>query len=442
MFRSLVQCACACIFALSIFAFAVHDAIAQELGQDQGQGPAQKLGQDLGQNPLEEPAGPAEPDGETGVESGGELNVDPYAEPDAEPYVEAAAADGLAGTSIYWGAYIQGNTYGVANAPWDTRAIDGFEKSAGKRISILHWGQPWQRCTPNCVYQEFREQKPQFDAMWQRGIIPMVDWASWASNAKPQHKQPKFSLQRITDGSHDAYIHRWAKEAKAWGHPFFLRFNWEMNGDWFPWSEKRNGNKSGQYVAAWRHVRDIFRAEGVTNVKWIWCPNVIDPRSKVPLSHYYPGGQYVDWLCIDGYNWGTNPAKPDRWKSFGALFGPTYAALTRISSRPIMIGEVSSTEIGGSKSGWIADALSSALPRRFPRIRALLWFNWNADSMDWVLESSPKAKAAFAKGISSSYYRAGQVSVVDVSILGRPVLACPADQCLFLPIITNNSPLH
>ena len=39
-----------------------------------------------------------------------------------------------------------------------------------------------------------------------------------------------------------------------------------MNGNWFPWSETRNGNSSGEYVAAWRHVRDIFRAEGVTNV--------------------------------------------------------------------------------------------------------------------------------------------------------------------------------
>jgi hypothetical protein len=433
MFRSLAQCACACILALSFFAFAVHGAIAQDLGQDQGQGPGQKLDQHLGeefsQDPAQEMAGAAEPD------------VDPYAEPDVEPYVEAAAADGQAGASIYWGAYIQGNTYGVANAPWDTRAIDAFEKSAGKRISILHWGQPWQRCTPDCVYQEFREQKPQYDAMWQRGIIPLVDWASWTSSAKPQHKQPKFALRRIIDGDHDAYIRRWAKEAKAWGHPFFLRFNWEMNGDWFPWSEARNGNRSGEYVAAWRHVHDIFSAEGVTNVKWVWCPNVIDPRSKVRISQYYPGGQYVDWLCIDGYNWGTNPAKPDHWKSFAALFGPTYSALTRISSKPIMIGEVSSTEFGGSKAAWITDALTKTLPRKFPRIQALLWFNWNADSMDWVLESSPKAKAAFAQGIASSYYRAGQVSAVDASLVDRPVLACPADQCTFLPIITNNSPI-
>jgi hypothetical protein len=56
-----------------------------------------------------------------------------------------------------------------------------------------------------------------------------------------------------------------------------------------------------------------------------------------------------------------------------------------------------------------------------------------------VLESSPKAKAAFAKAISSSYYRAGQVSGVDVSLLERPVAACRDDQCVFLPMIGNKS---
>ena len=124
MFRSLVQYACACVLALSFFAFAGHGAIAQDLGQDQGQGPAQKLGQDPDQEPAQEPAGPTEPDVDLYADPYAEPNVDPYAEPYVEPYVEAAAADGQGATSIYWGAYIQGNTYGVANAPWDTRAID------------------------------------------------------------------------------------------------------------------------------------------------------------------------------------------------------------------------------------------------------------------------------------------------------------------------------
>ena len=38
--------------------------------------------------------------------------------------------------SIYWGAYIKG-------VPWDLSVLDSFESRAGKRSSIVHWGQPW-----------------------------------------------------------------------------------------------------------------------------------------------------------------------------------------------------------------------------------------------------------------------------------------------------------
>ena len=361
-------------------------------------------------------------------------------QPPAANLAPAAVEQQDATTSIYWGAWIDGSQYGHQNAPWDTGAIDHFEANAGKRISILHWGQAWQRCGTTCVYQEFHEQKPQYDAMWQRSIIPLIDWASWNSSASPKYTQPTFSLGRIIAGDHDAYIHRWAREAKAWGHPFFLRFNWEMNGNWFPWSETRNGNSSGEYVAAWRHVRDIFRAEGVTNVAWVWCPNVINPNSTVPLSHYYPGRKYVDWMCIDGYNWGANPVQPDRWKSFGEIFNPTYTALIKIGSMPIMIGETASSELGGSKAAWITDMLTVALPQKFPRISALVWFNWNAGGLDWVIETSPSAQAAFANGIASSYYRAGQLSAAATSedlAPSRPLFACPDDECLYLPAVSN-----
>ena len=128
----------------------------------------------------------------------------------------------------------------------------------------------------------------------------------------------------MIEGHHDAYIREFAEAAKAWGHPFFLRFNWEMNGNWFPWSEGVNGNQPGEYVAAWRHVHDIFTQVGATNATWVWCPNV-DPASKLhDLASLYPGDAYVDWTGLDGYNWGTNPASPR----------PLDAASTTSSNRP------------------------------------------------------------------------------------------------------------
>jgi hypothetical protein len=315
-----------------------------------------------------------------------------------------ALAAGRTSPAIYWGARISGDTYGYADAPWDLRSIEQFTQHTQKQPSIISWGQPWWFCYSTCGYQRFSDQLAQYEAVRSHGHIPLIDWASWDYSITPQHNQPQFMLQMITSGKHDDYIRQWASEARDWGHPFFLRFDWEMNGNWFPWSEQRNGNSDGEYIRAWRHVHDIFTAVGASNVTWVWCPNIVSADS-LPVERFYPGDAYVDWMCVDGYNWGENPARPDHWQSFAEIFGPTYTAMTTLSpNKPIIIAETASTEYGGSKAAWITDVLTKQLPGRFPAIKALIWFNWNVGGMDWQIESSPDAQRAFADGIRSRYY--------------------------------------
>ena len=134
----------------------------------------------------------------------------------------------------------------------------------------------------------------------------MVDWRSWDYTVTPIYNQPRFSLSAIINGAHDAYIKSWATAAKKWGHPFFLRFDPEMNGDWYPYSEVRNGNSKGEYIQAWRHVHDIFTQLGVTNVTWVWSPNIDEP-GLTPIPELYPGDGYVNWIAMDGYNFETMP---------------------------------------------------------------------------------------------------------------------------------------
>lgn len=318
---------------------------------------------------------------------------------------------------VYWGALINGSQYGVGEPPWDSQAIDIFEEHAGKKISILHWGQPWWHCNDAsvCRYQMFDFQKAQYDAVRQRGYIPLVDWASFDYAAPELLNQPDFSLSTIINGQHDEYIRQWATQAKEWGKPFFLRFNWEMNGWWFPWSEHVNGNQAGEYVLAWRHVHDLFAEVGAENVTWVWCPNVIGPNT-IALDSLYPGDKYVDWLCMDGYNSGTSQTNQVQWQSFGDLFGETYTALQQLSpNKPIMIAETASSEQGGSKAAWIRNAFAYSLPELFPNVRAVVWFNWNLDGMDWVIESSSESRDAFAQSIASHYYTENEFSDLSVS---------------------------
>ncbi len=194
-----------------------------------------------------------------------------------------------------------------------------------------------------------------------------------------------------------------------------------MNGAWFPWSEGVNGNQPGEFVAAWRHVHDIFTAVGATNATWVWCPNV-DPTGKLQdLAPLYPGDDYVDWTGLDGYNWGTNPASPDRWRSFDQLFDSTYDQIveTIAPSKPLVIGEIGSTEYGGSKADWIGEALSR-LPTNYPKLRGLLWFEKFDDGMDWPIETSSSATSAFASGIQNPSYLGNSFAGLGRARSSRP----------------------
>ncbi len=303
--------------------------------------------------------------------------------------------------TLYWGASIGDHLTGT-QAPWDMGAVSKFEGLVGKSLSLVNVFVPFANCSPTpCSFYEFAP--GMMEGIREHGAIPVY---SWSSQSIPSHlEEPDFQLSDVISGSYDSYIRTFAEDARDWGHPFFLRFNWEMNGGWFPWAEGANGNQQGEFVAAWRHVHDIFASVGAANVNWVWCPNVDPDGIFQGLGQLYPGDAYVDWTCLDGYNWGTNPVKPDRWRSFDELFGSTYREIadTIAPTKPMLIGEMSSTEDGGSKAGWIADTLAK-IPVNYPKIGGLLWFDTYIEDMDWPIESSSTATSAFATGIGIPAY--------------------------------------
>lgn len=322
------------------------------------------------------------------------LPPEPPAEPSAVP-------------DYYWGAWVDGNP-----SLEDVSARERFERSAGKPLSILEAYSPWAKCSsgnacpPNQAFPAAL-----FEKVRAYGAIPMYSWASEA-NGSPE--EPEYQLADILSGKYDGYIEQWAKEAKAWGHPFFLRFDWEMNGSFFPWGANVNGNKEGEYVSAWQHVHDIFARVGVTNATWLWCP-FANPGGNLPATTgFYPGDAYVDWTGIDGYNRGdTSPGS--HWRTFSQVFGADYAAITSLApSKPMLLPEVASAETGGpegglSKATWIRQMFAE-LPTAFPDIRGFLWFDHDENDPQtgmphgWPIESSAAATEAFAAGIADPRY--------------------------------------
>jgi hypothetical protein len=325
--------------------------------------------------------------------------------PSNPPPEEALPTPPSEGTSsaLYWGASIGDQLTGV-QAPWDMGAVTEFERIAGKKVSLVNFFSPFANCpTPGGSCSFYKFPAGPMESIREYGAIPVF---SWSSQSIPSNlSEPNFQLSDVIAGTYDSYIREFAQAARKWGHPFFLRFNWEMNGTWFPWSEGVNGNQSGEFVAAWRHVHDIFTAVGATNVTWVWCPNVDFEGTLHDLGSLYPGDEYVDWTGLDGYNWGLNPAKPDRWRSFNELYESTYHRIVDAVApdKPMLIGEMGSTEDGGSKAQWIEEALTD-IPTDYSQIHGLLWFDTYDDGMDWPIETSASSANAFADAIQSPAY--------------------------------------
>jgi hypothetical protein len=334
--------------------------------------------------------------------------------------LSAPASAAEAGTrppaSLYWGAQIGNQITGTA-APWDMNPVYGFEALTGKGLSLIEFGAPFAECGDDgCTMTTFPTTP--LETIRGYGAIPIFSWNS--SSSSTELNQPDFTLGAITSGRYDSYIREFGLKAKAWGHPFFLRFDWEMNGFWFPWSEGVNGNKPGEFVAAWRHVHDIFTAVGATNATWVWCPNVDLHSSLTPLGALYPGDEYVDWTGLDGFNWGKRAGSPG-WQTFNQVFHRTYKRIvTRVApGKPMMLPEIASSNKGGDKPAWIRDMLE-IIRHRYRKIRAVVWYDVDDRGTNWPLERRKRDYEAFREGIAAGAYRANEFGGIVNSPIAPP----------------------
>ena len=209
------------------------------------------------------------------------------------------------------------------------------------------------------------------------------------------------SLDAILAGKWDYYIDRYAREVASLRARVFVRPMFEMNGSWAFYNVTRSGS-TRKYVAAWNYLRKRFAATGASNAVWVWSPNATDSpeTSANDHSHYYPGDAAVDWVGIDGYNWGTTRTWA-RWRTFSSIFRAVYSRYAR--RKPIMVAEAASTEHGGDKGRWIRDARRQT-KTRFPAIKAWFWFHANKET-DWRVNSSRAALNAYRGWGADPYFR-------------------------------------
>jgi beta-mannanase len=243
--------------------------------------------------------------------------------------------------------------------------------------------------------------------------------------------------RQIAQGAVDSALHRYAKAAAAWGKPLFWRIDWEMNGNWYPQHSVGQYNSSQDYIAMWRHIVTIFRQEEANQVKFVYSPNTLCAHACSDFGLMYPGNAYVDWVALDGYNWGTFRTDSS-WESFLDLFGKSSARLLQVApGKPMMIAETGSAEQGGDKAAWITSAFRAKILTSFPMLKAIIWFDFKKESEpDWRVNSSDTALQAYKKVVADPYY---QAQLMSKGATWLPLPATPA-HTPSPPTVTQASP--
>ncbi|KAF6251906.1 glycoside hydrolase superfamily [Scenedesmus sp. NREL 46B-D3] len=327
--------------------------------------------------------------------------------------------------------------------------------------------------------------------------FPLRDWET--EQAKPIFAQigarkrialvtlePFDGLQAAQD---PAALMKLSEQVLAWeqmGVTVIVRFAHEMNGAWYAWCQQPTMYRRTFALVAWAVTRLTKHAT------MLWAPNegggypfnggqyqlkCNETEFKTPTSEcaqldtnrdgvinmaddpytpYYPGDDWVDWVGLSVYHfgsvypWGANKV-PERYKFYNKITGnyigaagdetgvPNFYDLfcngTHGRSKPMIIGETAalynSCDKGGRgcanctsnvtelaiKSNWwrqvfgvTKTVLGPAIPEVFPQIKLINWFDIRKPEgeaenniVDWTISSRPSHRNRFLDQVNRRY---------------------------------------
>ncbi|WP_229071647.1 glycoside hydrolase family 26 protein [Actinoplanes sp. DH11] len=252
------------------------------------------------------------------------------------------------------------NYLGVAidGAPQDMSRVDAFAARVGQKPNMV------------TIYESFDDDfaASEIRDIYRSGALPILRWEPF-----------KQDLADIAEGRFDDYVSAFARDVRRVNVPIALTVAHEMNGHWYPWGTQKSSAKD--FVAAWRHIHDLFTEAGATNVIWTWTPNVTNYLPGVALKPFWPGEKYVDWVGVDGY------FTRKGVRQFDQLFGPTLKEIAKFADLPVLIVETGSEP--GSMRPAVVDQLLAEVARS-KKIIGFVYFNARG-SGDWVLDYDEKA---------------------------------------------------
>jgi len=287
---------------------------------------------------------------------------------------------------------------------WLPASLEGLmrmESALDRPMPLVHFFTAWGDAP------EHRFPRRAVDAIWEVGSVPVITWEPWLStfdagrhgHLPPADRRDMGGMAAVARGEYDFYLASWGREASAYGHPVLVRFGHEMNDAYrYPWGPHHN--RPQEYIDAYRHVVEAVRAQGATNVLWVWSPHI----AYDDFDLYYPGDDVVDWVGATVLNYGT-VAYWSEWWTFDDIFTRKYDRLAQYG-KPIMVAEFGTLMAGGERAPWFGQALAR-LPQRLPQVKAVLFFHSRRDdsityqALNWAFDEDPGVVRAVRRALDT-----------------------------------------
>jgi hypothetical protein len=223
------------------------------------------------------------------------------------------------------------------------------------------------------------------------GVVPHLAW------------EPR-SLAEVTESS----LAPFAESLARFDSPVFIRFAGEMNGDW-----TRYHGDPPLYRQKFRLVSRVLK-ERAPKAALIWCVNSVPLDS---IDSYYPGDDAVDWVGVNLYNvlfFDNDRTRPADRVHPADLLAPIYKRYA--ARKPIALCEYAASHqaaIDPKPRPELAAArlsqMYAALPRLFPRVKLIDWFNCNnlkharpdRQLNNYSVTDHPQVLSAYQRAISA-----------------------------------------
>jgi hypothetical protein len=300
---------------------------------------------------------------------------------------------GASGTAAAAGPVVWGDTIRAAAGQTTLQAVQGFQTKVGRTIrstrDFLLWDSPFPTSYENGL--KAQGTTIEVSVATQRINKTVVLWADIA-NAQPGSA---LYTQMVS----------WADRIRDFGAPTYVTMMHEPEA-----STNIPKGTATDYIAAWQKWVTIFRAEGATNVKFLWIMTAnafrVGTADRRYAAKWYPGDSWVDGIGADAYNFACDAP----WLTFQTLVSGEKTFIASHPNEEVWIPEFGSWEDPTNparRAQWISDAAALLKTPGYERFHGINYFDVNGNRCDTRVSqvNSPQSLAALKAMGADPYYQ-------------------------------------